>query len=49
MPSTDAALRMNSAQSAGCVVFTLTVGLLIDLDSKGGSVGKLKSLESISH
>jgi hypothetical protein len=38
MPSTDAALRMNSAQSAGCVVFTLTVGLFIDLDSKGGSV-----------
>jgi hypothetical protein len=37
MPSTDAALRMNSAQSAGCVVLTLTV-LLIDAYSKGGSV-----------
>jgi hypothetical protein len=37
MPSTDAAFRMNSAQSAGCVVFTLTV-LFIDSRSKGGSI-----------
>jgi hypothetical protein len=38
MPSTDAALRMNSAQSAGCVVLTLTVGLLIDPYSEWGSI-----------
>jgi hypothetical protein len=37
MPSTDAALRMNSAQSAGWVVLTLTV-LLIDPYSEWGSI-----------
>jgi hypothetical protein len=39
---------MNSAQSAGWVVLTLTVGLLIDPHSKWGSVGKGKLLESVS-